>query len=137
MVVKQVRTDAEEIHNLRTYLDSMFTFGPEGIEPQKAFNVGNLQLTKDGGAMTHTDMSVSSSSSEGVEMSYAFKIDGNSILIIKTESDGKGGTKNRKVEFKGNLDILDSENGVILTSSDGSKWLLKVNDSGKLYITKF
>ncbi len=158
MVVKQVRNDAEEIHNLRTYLDSMFTLSSEGeaiaeigfktdkisektygygITLGSALKIGNFQLTEDGGVMTFADMNVTAETSDGDVMSYAFKIDANSILIVKAESDGKGGTKNKKVECNGDFEILDPDNGVILTSSNGSKWLLKVKNSGELDITKF
>jgi len=132
----QVANDTLKLSQLKAKLDSMFTFGHEGIKLKKELGVGNLQMTEDGGLMTLVDMNVTSIPSEGTVEGYAFKIDANSIMIVKAESDGKGGTKDRKVEFKGNLDILDSENGVILTSSNGSRWLLKVKNSGELDITK-
>jgi hypothetical protein len=54
-------------------------------------------------------MSVTSSSADGTENSYAAQIDGSPVLTVYSESDGSGGTKNRGVVI----------NSIVGAQSDG------------------
>lgn len=61
------------------------------IDVGAQLNVGVLIFPLDGGVLTAMDMPVSSTPSDGDEMSYTFMIDSNPIMKIKSSSDGSGG----------------------------------------------
>lgn len=59
---------------------------------------GPIQITENAGAVTLVDMSVTDTPAQGVEQSYALKIDGTTVLKIYAESDGSGGIQNQRIE---------------------------------------
>jgi len=131
---KELESDAKELFVLKAKLDSMFTSDPEGIKFKKDVNFDKIETAADAGLvnMINHPLATSATTEGGT-----FSIGSTNILQYSGTGDGAGGIKDKKVELKGNLDILDPDNGVILTSSNGSKWLLKVKNSGELDITKF
>ncbi len=158
MAAKQASNDAGEIHKLKTHLDSMFTLNPEGdVVVESGFMTDNIAektsgsgitfksdakfnkmtVAEDGGVVSLVDMSVSATPTEGTKESYSFDIDSNSIMQISAEADGAGGIKNKKLVCLSNLEIINPDNGVIMTSTNGKKWLLQMKNSGQLDITKF
>ena len=129
----QMENDANELIVLKAKLDSVFTFGPESITLNKDLRMDKIESATDGGFINIANHPLATSSSkEG----GSFSVGSTNILEYYGTGDGAGGIKNKKVALKGNLDILDSDNGIILTSSNGSKWLLKVKNSGELEIIK-
>ena len=60
-------------------------------------NTGPIELEEDAGAVTVINMPVSSTPSDGDEMSMSFAIDSNNILKVYGEADGSGGCNSFKV----------------------------------------
>jgi len=59
--------------------------------------IGAASFPSNAGIITWIDMPVTSAASSGVVQSYTAGIDGNDLLTIYSESDGSGGTQNRRV----------------------------------------
>lgn len=81
----------------------------EELEDEKVgsgddFEVGEIELEEDGGALTFANMPVTDPGL-GVEESYAFKIDGTTILQIYAEGDGASGLQNEKVYIPVDLEL--------------------------------
>lgn len=72
-----------------------------GITLNSNLNIGSTLMTADGGAMTAYDMQVSATPAAGAEMSYAFKVDGNTIATVYAEADHAGGIQNQKFVLNG------------------------------------
>ncbi len=71
-----------------------------------------LSMAEDSGVVTALDMPVSSSSTDGDEMSTTFRIDGTNILKVKASANGSGGVDETQVIVSpgavGNLATLPS-----------------------------
>lgn len=57
------------------------------------------------GAVTHTNMAVTSSPSAGTEQSFELDIDSTSFLKLYTEADGSGGIQNSRLELDQNISM--------------------------------
>ena len=55
--------------------------------------LGSIEAEIDSGAVTLTDMPVSSDPDAGDEMSFTMKVGGNNIFKVRAEADGSGGTQ--------------------------------------------
>lgn len=63
--------------------------------------IGNLVYGTNAGAVTFLDMPVTAAAADNTEESYAFKIDGQTILKVYAQSDGAGGIDNTRLEVNG------------------------------------
>ncbi len=70
--------------------NELITFGAD-------VSLGSLQIDEDSGAVTLVDFPVSDTPAAGVEQSYDFQIDSNSIFTIYSEASGGGTTTDRYV----------------------------------------
>ncbi len=59
--------------------------------------LGNINFEADSGIVSWIDMPVTSASTLGTVNSYTAQIDGNPMFTIYSESDGVGGTQNRRI----------------------------------------
>ena len=155
----EIDSVAKDLFKLKEKFSSMFTLSPEGdvldtyvdgvhfityfegasdyIEPKIDMKINQITALEDGGVVSLIDMSVSATTAEGTVEGYTFDIDANSIVKIYAEANGTGGIKNKKLVCLSNLEIINPDNGVIMTSTNGSKWLMQMKNSGQLSITKF
>ena len=81
------------------------------IEVGAPLNIGSFEFSPDSGLVTFVDMPVTSAPAAGTSESYVFKVDGDNIMTIYSESNGLGGIQNKRVGIgtitpKGALDIL-------------------------------
>jgi len=77
---------------------NMFKVNSENqIEVGATLNIGTFEFAADSGLVTFADMPVTSDASIGTPESYVFKIDGDNIMSIYSESDGAGGVQNKRV----------------------------------------
>jgi len=60
-------------------------------------NIGSLVFASDSGLISAMDMPVSSVSSVGSPQGYVFKMDGDNIMSVYSESDGVGGVQNKRI----------------------------------------
>ncbi|MDH3325073.1 MAG: phage tail protein, partial [Candidatus Peregrinibacteria bacterium] len=60
---------------------------------------GDMIFPEDNGVATWADISVTTTSPQGTEESYAAKIDGTALLKVYAESDGAGGIQNSEVQI--------------------------------------
>jgi hypothetical protein len=67
------------------------------IEVGAPLNIGSFEFTADSGLVTFVDMPVTSSASIGTSQSYVFKVDGENIFTVYSESDGAGGIQNKRI----------------------------------------
>ncbi|MFH0845893.1 MAG: tail fiber domain-containing protein [Patescibacteria group bacterium] len=67
------------------------------IEVGAPLNIGSFEFTPDSGLVTFADMAVTSASPIGTPESYVFKLDGENIMSIYSESNGAGGIQNKRV----------------------------------------
>ena len=79
---------AEYFHATSTTATSTFSGG---------LSIGSMAFDTNAGAIAWIDMPVTSAVGAGTVESYTARIDGSSILTIYAESDGSGGTQNRRV----------------------------------------
>ena len=127
MVVKQVRTDAEEIHNLRTYLDSMFTIDSSGqVQWHREQNIGNSYWGNNSGVQT-VDYSTISGTYSGTQ-GYNWQIGGYNLLTITRDGDGAGDSDTPRVTINSVLKLSPrndaprpAEAGLIYYDSDDCK----------------
>jgi hypothetical protein len=64
------------------------------IESGAPLSISQFDFSENGGVNTFIDMSVTNAAVVNTEESYVFKLDGNDVLKIYSESDGTGGIKN-------------------------------------------
>ena len=77
---------------------NMFKVNSENqIEVGAALNIGTFEFAADSGLVTFADMPVTSDAAVDTPESYVFKIDGDNIMSIYSESDGAGGVQNKRV----------------------------------------
>lgn len=81
------------------------------IEVGAPLNIGSFEFSPDSGLVTFVDMPVTSAPAAGTSESYVFKVDGDNIMTIYSESNGLGGIQNKRIGIgtitpKGALDIL-------------------------------
>ncbi len=130
----EIDTVAKDLFKLKAKLDSIFTSDPEGIKFKKDLGIDKLESATDGGLINVINHPLSTSSTtEG----GTFSVGGSNILQYSGTGDGAGGIINKKVGCLSNLEIINPDNGVIMTSTNGTKWLLQMKNSGQLDITKF
>ncbi len=105
---------------------------------------GYIELPEDGGAVTIIDLP-QNTAVEDTEQSYAFKIDGDTILKVKALADGTGGIKAESIEVEGNVNLREGtagagtapikfKNGVLNTTPE--EGALEYFD-GDLYFTPY
>ena len=144
MVVKQVRTDAEEIHNLRTYLDSMFTIDSSGqVQWHREQNIGNSYWGDNPGTVTTDYMTISSASSDATTHGFNWQIGGYNIITATRDSDGTGDSDTPRVIINSVLELTPrsaaptpAKEGLIYYDKDdrelkvynGSSWKIVTND---------
>jgi len=134
----QILSDYNEFKELKANLNSGLEVNDGSINVKKNLDgLSHINMAEDGFIQTCVDMPVTDRPVKGTVEGYSFNIDSNKILIVKAEADGNGGISKNKVEIKGNVEIVGSENGLILTSPDGAKWLLNINNDGTFIIEKF
>ena len=97
------------------------------IETGATLRTGPIEFEEDSGAITAINMPVSSTPSDGDEMSMSFSIDSNPILKVKASADGTGGADELQVQSFGGLvrntttvasatyDLLASDDIVLVT----------------------
>ena len=84
------------------------TIHATGLAKLDNSELGALTFPTDAGVVTWVDVPVTSAASNNTKESYAAQIDGNSVLTVYGESDGSGGTKNRRIEIN-NTAVFASE----------------------------
>ncbi|MCK5050290.1 MAG: hypothetical protein KAS53_01030 [Candidatus Cloacimonetes bacterium] len=142
MVVKQVRTDAEEIHNLRTYLDSMFTIDSSGqVQWHREQNIGNSYWGDNPGVVTTDYMTISGTNSS--TNGFNWQIGGYNMLTITRDGDGAGDSDTPRVIINSVLELTPrsaaptpAKEGLIYYDKDdrelkvynGSSWKIVTND---------
>jgi len=67
------------------------------IEVGGTLNIGSFEFSEDSGLVSFVDMPVTSSAPAGTPEGYVFKMDGDDIMTIYSESDGSGGVQNKRV----------------------------------------
>lgn len=105
---------------------------------------GAYEFAEDAGFVAAMDMSVSSTPSAGDQMSYTFKIDGNSFLKIFAEADGSGGIQNEEVRvfqdtaFSGDTNTIggtDIADKLLVEQADGTD-LFQIDSSTPVMSTR-
>ncbi len=95
------------------YLAFTTTNAGEKIVAGVDFEVGNITIDEDAGAVSLVAMSVSATPAAGTEESYAFQIDSSTIMKIYSEADSSGGITSPLVDItgsaavSGNLTVAD------------------------------
>jgi hypothetical protein len=80
-----------------SYVNMLRTNTSDELEVGATLNTGPFEFEEDSGAITAMNMPVSSTSSDGDEMSMTMSIASNPILKIYGEANGTGGTDTHKV----------------------------------------
>lgn len=76
--------------------------------------IGSLAFTADSGAVEAMDMPVSATPADGVEESYAFRIDNNPVLKVYGEADSAGGADTFKLTTWGQITNFAIINNTVL-----------------------
>ena len=98
--------------------------------------MGSMAFPEDSGAIEAMDMPVSTT--DGLEQSYAFRIDNNPVLTVYGEGDGGEGAEAVKVIVHG----VEAESAILEMWSDqgddnADKWHFLANDGGNLDIETY
>jgi hypothetical protein len=67
------------------------------IEVGAPLNIGSFEFSPNSGLVTFADMPVTSAAPLGSPQGYAFKVDGDNIMTIYSESNGAEGIQNRRI----------------------------------------
>jgi len=90
------------VDNAGTGIINMFQVNSDDeIDVGATLNIGTLEFPEDAGIVTAMNMPVSSTPSDGDEMSYTFRIDSNNILKVKASADGAGGADELQIQSYG------------------------------------
>lgn len=101
-----------------TYLTFDTTDGAERILINKNLEIGSIELEDDAGAYTLINLPITATPVAGTEESYAFKIDGSTVLKIYGEADGSGAVQNIRLVLENGASIANKQNTDIDTGTE-------------------
>ncbi len=134
---KRIESEAIKIQEVKERLYSMFKLNASGsIDPLRPMNFDFWEFVADAGIVTAMDLPVTSEAPRGSQMGYVFRVGSNNILGIISEADGTGGVENKKIFGYVDLEMKNSDNGIIFKSQNGYRWKLAVDNDGTLRIRK-
>ena len=120
---------------------NMFKVNSENqIEVGAALNIGSFEFSADSGLVTFVDMPVTADASAGTSESYVFKVDGDNIMTIYSESDGMDSIQNKRVGIgtatpKNTLNVVGDANftgavyGATLDTGQGANELYDMDQN--------
>lgn len=100
--------------------------GTGDVKFNSSILAGAYEFAEDAGFVSAMDMSVSATPTAGDQMSYTFKIDGESFLKMYSEADSAGGIQNENIRFF--KDISTGANDLNITPAAGQ--ITEIGDAG-------